>query len=457
MLAMPSNAPSLGGVDVTVIGGGAASAMLLMQWKRQNRWPGRVLWCESTAEFGLGAAYRTHHPRHLLNVMSSRMGCFAETPEDFLHWVEHSDTVDAVTARADHSVPLSEAYLPRRLYGQYLQARLHEHLHDADLQQHPHAIRSITPATQGGYILHSEAGAWHSNHIVLAMGNQPNPRWDAAVQQSPQWIGNIWQPQMRTLPADTGAPLLIIGAGLSAVDTVFSLRDGGWAGEILLASRHGHWPHPHLLGHHTAYTHTREDLFGKRPAGLLQHLRALVRNGVEWRSVVDGLRPHTIALWKSWSVADQARFLKRLWPWWNIHRHRMAPPAMHWLDAALPGTQRQPLAAAVRQIYATSQGLEAMLHGRGVLHPAAIADCTGPSLSILTNPGPLQGLLDEGLLLPAANGAGIETDAQHAVYAGAHGCILALGTLTLGMRLETTAIPELRTQAAELAAHPLPL
>jgi uncharacterized NAD(P)/FAD-binding protein YdhS len=42
------------------------------------------------------------------------------------------------------------------------------------------------------------------------------------------------------------------------------------------------------------------------------------------RTVVDGLRPHTQALWKALPRREQEQFLKRLRPYWEIHRHRMA-------------------------------------------------------------------------------------------------------------------------------------
>ena len=456
---MSSEPTSLGHIHTTLIGGGAGAAMVLMQWILQGNIPKTILWCESEAtdgqDFGLGAAYRTTHPRHLLNVMASRMGCFPDKPDDFQRWVEQSDLPDAIAARQG-DVPLAEAYLPRRLYGQYLQSRLRAltaQLAPGQLILFPHRITAILPEATGGYRIESAAGHWQSTQLVLAMGNQPNTRWPAA-RNAPGWIGNIWQKDMRALPPAEGNPLLVLGAGLSAVDTVLSLRDAGWKDEIRLVSRHGHWPQPHLLKPITPHAHRFEDMRNLRPAALLGYARRLVRSGVEWRAVVDGLRPHTIALWQGWDAQDQKRFLHRLWPWWNIHRHRMAPPAQAWLDTALPGPSRMPLPAYIAEIENDHAQLKAHLRsaeGTMILPAAAIADCTGPSLSVLANPGPMHHLLQAGFVAPCANGAGLETDFQHRAYAGKHGTIFALGTLTLGQRLETTAIPELRQQAAELA------
>jgi uncharacterized NAD(P)/FAD-binding protein YdhS len=57
---------------------------------------------------------------------------------------------------------------------------------------------------------------------------------------------------------------------------------------------------------------------------LRQTARALSARGVDWRSVIDGLRPHTARLWQAMPAAERRRFLSRLRPFWEVHRHRMA-------------------------------------------------------------------------------------------------------------------------------------
>ena len=66
------------------------------------------------------------------------------------------------------------------------------------------------------------------------------PRLDAAL--GPLIADNPWK-----LPSI--APherVLILGTGLTAVDTVLSLHDGGHTGEICLVSRHGMLPKGHV-------------------------------------------------------------------------------------------------------------------------------------------------------------------------------------------------------------------
>ena len=44
-----------------------------------------------------------------------------------------------------------------------------------------------------------------------------------------------------------------------------------------------------------------------------------------WREAIDGLRPSVQSLWRDASLAERQRFLRHLRPWWDIHRHRIAP------------------------------------------------------------------------------------------------------------------------------------
>ena len=46
---------------------------------------------------------------------------------------------------------------------------------------------------------------------------------------------------------------------------------------------------------------------------------------VGWRAAVDSLRPHSQRLWQGLPPAEQRRFLRHARPWWDVHRHRIAP------------------------------------------------------------------------------------------------------------------------------------
>ena len=69
--------------------------------------------------------------------------------------------------------------------------------------------------------------------------------------------------------------------------------------------------------------------FGTDAAHLLRWLRTRAEQtqarGGDWRSVVDGLRPFISEIWRTLPAPERRRFMRHARPWWDIHRHRMAP------------------------------------------------------------------------------------------------------------------------------------
>ena len=59
-----------------------------------------------------------------------------------------------------------------------------------------------------------------------------------------------------------------------------------------------------------------------------------VGRGVVPTTVADALRPHVQLLWRELSPADRRRFVRHVRPWWEVHRHRMAPPIAEAVAAA---------------------------------------------------------------------------------------------------------------------------
>ena len=48
--------------------------------------------------------------------------------------------------------------------------------------------------------------------------------------------------------------------------------------------------------------------------------------------MLDALRPNLRRLWRRLPYAQRRRFLRHLRPYWDIHRHRMAPEVASLLD-----------------------------------------------------------------------------------------------------------------------------
>jgi uncharacterized NAD(P)/FAD-binding protein YdhS len=263
----------------------------------------------------------------------------------------------------------------------------------------------------------------------------------------------------------------ILGSGLTAVDTVLSLAHEPRSAPITLISRRGLAPQAHAR--QPAPPAKLDELVeqalaspaGVDPLALLRSLRKAAKSSIaaggDWRSVVDGLRPHTARLWQHMPHAQRRRFLARLRPFWEVHRHRMAPNVAEQFDAL----RRQGLVrlltghVAMTRVEADQVWLYVRERGDERLRELAVAwviNCTGPSAANSEESNPAVGsLLVKGWVRPDALSLGLEATSDGRAIA-ADGAELddlwIIGTLRKPRLWETTAVPELRSQAEQIAS-----
>jgi uncharacterized NAD(P)/FAD-binding protein YdhS len=179
--------------------------------------------------------------------------------------------------------------------------------------------------------------------VVLAIGNFPpeappvaDPAfYDSAFYRPDPWAANAFA------DLDADAPVLMIGTGLTMVDAVISLLGLGHRGAIHAVSRRGLLPCRH--GGEPFVAPGQTDPFPTSLTTLTRFLRRESRRakagGGSWHQVVDQLRPFSQDLWSEMSMPDRARFLRHLRPWWDIHRHRLAPAVAARIDGATASGQ----------------------------------------------------------------------------------------------------------------------
>jgi uncharacterized NAD(P)/FAD-binding protein YdhS len=144
-----------------------------------------------------------------------------------------------------------------------------------------------------------------------------------------------------------------------------------------------------------------------------------------------------------------------------VHRHRV-PPGTARRAAALSSAGRLSVHRG-RVVAVTDQHGCVRLRidcGRSAATELAVGwlvNCTGPASDITGTADPLlRHLLGAGMARPDRLRLGLDADPRGAlrdVAGRAAGDIFALGPLLRGSRYETTAIPEIRGQAAALARH----
>jgi uncharacterized NAD(P)/FAD-binding protein YdhS len=289
--------------------------------------------------------------------------------------------------------------------------------------------------------------------LVLAVGNQEPEPLSAFASIGDRFIRNPWGDAARAAVEDvasSGNSALLIGTGLTMVDVVLSLDAAGHQGKILALSRRGLIPRSHADFDPAPVE--RDDVPSGRVGSLWRWLRRRSAE-VGWRAAVDSLRPHSHPLWQSLDIEQQRRFLRHARPWWDVHRHRIAPEVAATIARMVGDGRLEIVAGRIVTVEALPDGMKVGYRRRGKRDVQAETfayafNCTGPLHSIARSKDPLlRSLLDGGEVRPDRLGIGIEIDGT--CRAGEH--LWAMGPLTKGRYWEIIAVPDIREQAAQVA------
>jgi uncharacterized NAD(P)/FAD-binding protein YdhS len=408
-------------------------------------------------------AYGTTVRTHLLNVPAGRMSGLADQPSHFLDWALARREALLDPPWVPDVGP--SAFLPRRAYGAYLADLLEEAARAAGpgvgLERVEGEAVDIR-RTAGGYRIDlGPRGALEAGTVVLALGNFPpgDPVLsDARGLRSPRYLANPWAAGLPGPVLRTDACLLL-GSGLTMADWAVSLAEAGYRGRIVVLSRRGLWPQVHEASPAPCVLPGP----GERPRtvrGWLRWLRGAADEGGGWRAAVDALRPETPALWSALGETEQRRFLRHARPYWDCHRHRLPPGVAATLETLRASGQLVPRAGRLLACREAPDGLDITLQPRSggapeALRVGAIVNCMGSESDYRRLDSPLvRRLLERGLARTDAHGLGLATTGEGRLLGldGPQSSLFTLGPPRKGQAWETTAVPEIRVQAAALAA-----
>lgn len=483
--------------QVVIIGGGFSGTILAVQLLRRDPLIGIAV-IEKAGQPGRGLAYGTQHLSHLLNVPAGGMSALPEEPDHFVRW-----------AQANYRPEIqAEDFLPRAVYGRYI-GSLFAELASKEFAERPEWIKdeavSVTrngDHRNGGHrngeqweVLLKTGRVLSADAVALATGNLPpaSPiisglqtvnQHTASRNAAKGNLPSAWSRDALDGMRDQGS-VLLVGSGLTAVDMIVALDAQGFQGKIHLVSRHGLIPHSHRPQNHRPESHRGTGTWkqfwhggsARTSPGTIRGLLRLIRNevkaaaalGVDWRVVIDALRPVTQEIWKSLPHTERRRFLRHVRAYWDIHRHRVAPQ----IDDVLKRLR----AEGRLYVYAgritnhsdhhseEPRGVEVRLRLReSGRHQQLLVDrvinCTGSETDCRRVDDRLlkslfgTGSAGTGLAQPDALFLGLSVNADGFVI-DADGVpsesLCAIGPPTKGGLWEAVAVPELRRQAADLA------
>lgn len=443
---------------VAVVGGGAAGVLAAAHVRRSNP-EAQITVIDPSGRPGTGAAYGTNDPTHLLNVPAQRMSAWPDDPDHFCRWLD------------EHAVTPMASFAPRLAYGRYLR----EQLATADVRLEIAEVVEVIPGTPVRLLLDDGRSLW-ADTVVLASGRPKGgmpeslDRAFAPVlsEGSEVSVGKVvvdpWAPgALEALGARRPGSVLVIGSGLTGVDVALHLIARGAV--VTLLSRHGTLPHrfrstgaPAELPNLDAVDD--EASLEEVRSALAADLAQARESGLDWRQVIDAMRPRTARLWRCLGWEDQRRFLREDLRDWEVLRHRMPPTIADEIYRALDSGQLVIEAGEVAEVSLRGGGVELVVttseqsvRRRG--DAVVVATGTAWDRRSLQRSSLWANLLAAEVASLHPSGIGVRIDADGHLIDGAGRTvpnIVCLGSIRQGELWETTAIPEIRTQAAALAA-----
>lgn len=450
--------------SVAIVGGGFCGTLAAVNLVRLSSSPIEIRLINDKHPLGRGVAFGTTRQEHILNVAARNMSAVPDRPNHFLDWLRtRSDYRDLPDPQ------LRETFVPRRIYGDYLRSLLQNYLQPID-DHHPASITVFeneavdieVDADSQACVTLADGQTVTADRVLLATGNQPPATMPtvegfshAAYSPDPwsDWLDRVPEP-----PAD----IVVLGTGLTMIDTFLTLSAIGWGGRMIAISRNGMIPHSHFRGieYPDFLPENPEQLSLKQLVTLLEvHCRRLQEIGENPGIVVDRLRPFTQRIWQRLSIDDKREFFNRYSARWNVIRHRIAQPIHQRITEAITEGRLQVIKGTVCGLSERDDKLLVTVDrpttGQTVIEGGLVINCTGPKASFSgTNTVLYQNLLSRGLIRPDQLDMGLDVGADFAVIdakGNRSANLFAIGPLMKGTLWETTAVPELRGQAMRVA------
>ena len=450
---------------IVVVGGGFSGTVLAARLLGQPpAGPTRIVLIERGGQPGRGVAYAAREHPYLLNVPVGRMSASPEDPEEFLRHVRRR-------------LPRCESteFVPRELYGEYLQDLLRvarmlapQRVRLDVIKASVIGIRRVDRASP--LVVQLDDGTEIvAEEVVLATGNPP-PAYLPATRPLAGHERYVHDPWAGSLGFRAGERVLLIGTGLTALDVALAAAAAGDRPSVVhCLSRRGIVPPRQTAFRPDAFRGDGESvLLGAAPSlrRIVRAVRILAeeaeRAGGDWREAITFVRNLAPTLWQRLPETERRRFLRHVRVYWDVHRHRLPESTVEQVERLRQTDWLQIHSGRIERIEPGDGTLSVHWRARGSGEPRRlevdrVVNCTGPDYSPGRSSDPLlRGLLRDGLavadplglgLRPGPNGALVDADG----WPGPH--LYCLGPMLRADHWETTAALELRGHAERLAAH----
>ena len=455
---------------IGIIGGGFCGTLTAIHLIEKSTVPIHIFIINKKTNFNKGIAYHTYTDKHLLNVSAGKMSAFHNIPDHFLDWIMRHPKYK----NKDREI-IKSSFLPRSMYGEYLEDLWQRAIINSEFKNlkiisiDDFAVDLKIEQTKFTIALESKSSTITVDYCVLATGNNlpRNPVMkNTGFHINQHYFQNPWK-ENAVKNVSNHLPILIIGNGLTMVDTVISLIEHGYKGQVYSLSPNGFniLPHRH---NGMVYEKLKEDL--KENLSLLElvkvinkHVKLVRSYGLSAEPVIDALKPYVHGIWRSLKQEEKQLFLTRLRHLWGVARHRLPLTIHDKIQQLRIDRNLNIISGKIIDIESIEIGLKIDYFDKKEgatkhLLVQRVINCTGPETDIsrLKN-GLLKSSLLSGLISQDELKLGIKTNVEtFQVYDNKgviHDNLFATGSILKGMLWESTSVNELRYQAEKVADY----
>ena len=449
---------------LAIVGAGFSGTMVAANLLQAQHWAAtKIVLIERSAGVARGKAYAAREYPYLLNVPAGRMSADSSSPFDFLSFVQHR--IPAATA---------EDFVPRELYGQYLESKLAE----AEGSAAPHVqferlrgdVCDLEKLSSGSaYRLRFADGRMLDAHdVVLALGNPAPADFPGTEGLGSQYVADPWAQPLRF---NQGETVLLIGTGLTMADVTLAASSSTRDRLVIHAlSRHGL-----IAPCQTQFTQPvacKGDIASMLRAAsfsaltLFRSARELaedtVLRGGDWREAITFIRNIAPAIWQRLPARERRRLLRHVRAYWDVHRHRLPSETLTKLSSLMERGKLHTHAGRLLSFESADGRVRVTWRARGehatrTLLVDRVVNCTGPDYNIQRSRDPLlRSLLSQGLAVSDSLNLGIRTGAYGALIdrdSRAANNLYYIGPMLRADHWEATAAHELGSHAERLASY----
>lgn len=452
-----------------IIGGGFSGTMTVVHLINKTTRPAEIIIVTEGDHIARGIAFKPYSKQHLLNVPAASMSAFADDDDHFMQWLmQQPDFKDK-----EISV-IGGSFIPRYLYGKYL-TEIWEHALQTAAAKNV-TVRIINNTVEdlavsaNDITLNLQTGENITvDNCVIATGNHvpANPRIiHPSFYNSRNYYQNPWE-ERSVAGLENAESVLIIGNGLTMVDTVLGLLEKKFKGVIYSVSPNGFNILPHR---HAAIKYSKLTDALPQKATLYEliklfnlHKRKLKLSGISPEPLVDSLRPYSQNIWQQLTAQEKAFFMKKLRHMWGVVRSRIPAHIHDKLQQLRIENTLRIYAGRITDIQEEDGIISVSFYNKKTksteqIQVARVINCSGPDTDLMRMEKDfLKNCVTRGIAVQDELKLGINArpDTFEVLNKDGfpHANLFTIGSNLKGVLWESIAVNELREQAQNVAAH----